>query len=74
MTKRKNVERGQAVFGLLSAFCAILGLITEQWWITGAALGFALAWIILCIVSVNMWMDSETDRIAPRSRHRRRNQ
>lgn len=74
MTKAKKLECGRLIFGLLSATFGIVGFAVESWFLTGAALGFALAWLVLCVVGMNQWIEDEVERIAPRKGQHRRNQ
>lgn len=45
-----------------------------MWLLFVIALLFSAAWLVLCIVSVNLVMDEQIERAAPRKGQHRRNQ
>jgi hypothetical protein len=68
MTTAQKLHRGRLIFGLLSMTFGISGFVIQSWIVNAFALGFALAWLVLCIASANRWIEDETERIAPRHR------
>ena len=70
---KKKVEEARILFGIASACLGVAGFAMESWLVSGFALFCALAWLILCIVSLNMKMDEQIERAAPRKGSHRRN-
>lgn len=60
--------------GVSSALFGLLGFGAEMWLLFVIALLFSAAWLVLCIVSVNLVMDEQIERAAPRKGQHRRNQ
>ncbi len=73
MRKREKVERARLAFGIASAMLGLLGYGAESWPILASALFCSVAWLVLCIVSVNLFVDEQIERAAPRKGQHRRN-
>lgn len=68
MTKAQKIEAARRTCGFASGLLGVTGFMREDWTFTYVALAFALAWLILCVIGVNSWVDDEVERIAPRHR------
>lgn len=52
----------------------LLGYGAESWPILAFALFCSAVWLVLCLISINLMMDEEIERAAPRKGQHRRNQ
>ena len=70
MQKAKVYEIARNTSGVLAGIMGPLGFIFQSMTLFGAALFFAAAWILFCFLSVNLFIEDEVERVAPR--HRRK--
>ena len=70
MQKAKAYEIARNTSGILAGMTGPMGLFFQSMTLFGTALFFAAAWILFCLLSVNLFIEDEVERVAPR--HRRK--
>lgn len=74
MTKTRFYTRARDFSGIVSGFLGVTGICSGSMTALGLALFFAATWLLFCLLSVNVFIEDEVDRIAPRKGQHRRNQ